>query len=530
MNSALLALFTRALREDVRSKSMYWARAGLVGIVLLNLGTTQLTMGWAGAPGLVFFNSIVGINLFFVSLAGLSYFSSAITEEKEDMTLGLLRMTNLNPLSILLGKSASRQIGALLLLLSQVPFTLLAVALGGVTLAQIIAAYTCLAAYTLLLGNVALFFSVMMRRSVTAAILTFGVMFVFLFGSWIVRNPVLYLLAFFKIIPAELPPSWIESFLQRWQQASPLTRLDEIGITGFRDGPFCFQVITNVLLGVAFFLGAWAIFEVFCSEQADAAPPRPLLSRSGKRFRLFSPGRPWRRALFWKDFHFIGGGHIGAVGKLVTYGALFLLPIFLATNAFDTTKSPFVWKEIGYTTMWCSLLVFLAEVAFISARVFRQERVWKTWSSLSMLPMSTRRIAWQKIGGCLLATWPVWLFGAFGALLVAEDLMKGLGEIFNASNRAGNDWEWMAITGFAFAILLLVFFYHLVIVLSLRLKWGALPLAFAITFVGTQMGVMMAFFMFQGVAFIVLDVALGTAIVLLHHHIGKRLEQLAAED
>ena len=530
MNSAVLALFIRALREDVRSKSLYWARAGLVGIVLLKLGTTQLTMGWAGAPGLVFFNSIVGINLFFVSLAGLSYFSSAITEEKEDMTLGLLRMTNLNPLSILLGKSASRQIGALLLLLSQVPFTLLAVALGGVTLAQIIAAYTCLAAYTLLLGNVALFFSVMMRRSISAAILTFGVMFVFLFGWWIVLYPVLETLKFFQIIPTEDPVFWLLNFLGNWKQASPLTRLGEIGITGFSGGPLCFQVVTNILLAIAFFLGAWAIFDFFCNEQVDAAPPRPFLSRSGKRFRLFSPGRPWRRAVIWKDFHFLGGGHVGAVGKLVTYSALLLLIISLATNAFDTTRSPFVWKEIGYTTMWCSLLIFLAEVAFISARVFRQERIWKTWSSLSMLPMSTKRIAWQKIGGCLIATWPVWLFGAFGGILVAEDLTKELWKLFLVASGPAYNWEWMALTGLAFAFLLFVFFYHLVITLSLRLKWGALPLSLAITIVGTSLSVGLIPFMFHAAAFLMLDVALSIAIVLLHHHIGNRLEQLAAED
>jgi hypothetical protein len=55
MPRALLALFTRALREDVRAKSMYWARAGLVGIVLCQVVITHLGMGWAGAPGLFFF-------------------------------------------------------------------------------------------------------------------------------------------------------------------------------------------------------------------------------------------------------------------------------------------------------------------------------------------------------------------------------------------------------------------------------------------------------------------------------------------
>ena len=530
MNSALLALFTRALREDVRSKSMVWARAGLVGIVLLNLGTTQISMGWGGAPGLVFFKSVVWINFLFIALAGLSYFASAITEEKEDMTLGLLRMTNLNPLSILLGKSASRQIGALLLLISQIPFTLLAVALGGVTLAQIIAAYACLAAFTLLLGNVALFFSVMMRRSISAAVLTFGVMFVFLFGSSLVRYPLLYTLAYLQFIPADLYAPWLEPLFEKWQQASPIFRLGEIGLTGFSEGPLCFQVVTNVLLALVFFLGAWAVFDFFCNEQADAAPPRALFSRSGKRFQLFRPGRPWKHALLWKDFHFLCGGHFGAFMKIVIFGCPLVIANYVQRR-FNWAEIE--WKKVGYLLIWCAALVTASEVAFVAGRVFWQERVWKTWSSLSMLPMSTRRIAYQKILGCLVSTWPAVLFFAFGVVLVSEDLLNGIAEIFRASDRrssSGGELELMAVTGFIFPFLLVVLFYHLIVALSLRLKWGALPLAFAITIVGTQITIMLAFLMLRGAAFLVLDIASIVAIVAMHYNIGHRLEALAAED
>ena len=83
--------------------------------------------------------------------------------------LGLLRMTDLNPLSILLGKSTSRLCGALLLLAAQFPFTLLAVTLGGVSARQIVAAYLALGAYTFFLCNLALLASVVARRTGQAA-------------------------------------------------------------------------------------------------------------------------------------------------------------------------------------------------------------------------------------------------------------------------------------------------------------------------------------------------------------------------
>src|SRR3982751_6078304 len=125
MISPLLALFIRSLREDGRQKLTYIARTGLVVVILLFQFSFQSNMGWNNAPGLEFFGTVIGIDLAFVLLAAVSYFSSAISEEKEEMTLGLLRMTNLNPLSILLGKSTSRLCSASLLFAAQVPFTLL---------------------------------------------------------------------------------------------------------------------------------------------------------------------------------------------------------------------------------------------------------------------------------------------------------------------------------------------------------------------------------------------------------------------
>jgi len=128
-----LALFERSLRLETRSALICWSRAGLLVVILLVLYTIQslARIGWYGAPGLHFLQELVWVNLVFITLAGLSYFASAITEEKEEMMLGLLRMTDLNPVAILLGKSTSRLVGALLLLLVQAPFILLAVALAA---------------------------------------------------------------------------------------------------------------------------------------------------------------------------------------------------------------------------------------------------------------------------------------------------------------------------------------------------------------------------------------------------------------
>jgi len=515
MPRALLALFTRAMREDVRAKSMYWARAALVGMVLCLIGLTNASMGWAGAPGLEFFRKVIWLNLLFISLAGLSYFSSAITEEKEEMTLGLLRMTNLNPLSILLGKSASRQVGALLLLLSQVPFTLLAVALGGVTFAQIIAAYFCLGAYTLFLGNVALFHSVISRRTTYAALLTFVLMVVFFFGPWIIRSLVFVVANFFHWIPSAKPGATFAAFLNYWEQTSPITRLLQIGVTGFHDGPIGFQVISNLVVGLGFFLGAWAVFDIFCNEQHDVAPPRGLLRTRTKRIKLFSPGRAWSHALVWKDFHFLGGGHALVLSRIIVYTCLIGAILFIQgefPKALELRRA-----TLGYILIWTMLVALIVRGAFVAARVFQQERIWKTWSSLAMLPLSIHRIACQKIVGCILADWPALLIFAVGFALSVDDWFP---DLFTNRNRFPGNLNKAFI--FFSSMGHIILFYHLVADLSLRLKWGAgaLPLAFGIMCVGAlfEEG------MFQGAATVIVLTC------LLHIDIGRRLEQIASED
>ena len=185
MKLPALALFERALRLEPRSAPVCWARAGLLGVILFVLFPIQsmAQVGWYGAPGLRFLQEMVWVNLVFITLAGLSYFASAITEEKEEMTLGLLRMTDLNPIAILLGKSTSRLIGALLLLLVQLPFVLLAVTLGGVSLPQILAAYGTLLTYMFLLCNLALLASVVFRNTSAAAAVSLFLLLFFLLGT-----------------------------------------------------------------------------------------------------------------------------------------------------------------------------------------------------------------------------------------------------------------------------------------------------------------------------------------------------------
>ena len=109
------------------------------------------------APGRDVFRYMCWVNFFLLNLAGVSFFSTVITEEKEEMTLGLLRMAGISPVGILLGKVTPRLLGVVLLLSVQLPFTILAITLGGVAINQILAAYVALLAFAVLMAGLGAF-------------------------------------------------------------------------------------------------------------------------------------------------------------------------------------------------------------------------------------------------------------------------------------------------------------------------------------------------------------------------------------
>ena len=467
MTSPLLALFTRSLREDTRSKSTYWARAGLAAFMLVVMGMAAFARATGGAPGLVFLKSAAWLQAMFLTISGLGYFGSAITEEKEDETLGLLRMTNLSPLSILLGKSTSRLCGALLLLAAQLPFTFMAVTLGGVSPRQVLAAYCTLGAYTFLLCNLALLASVIMPRTVTAAACTGGILLgVFTFGA---------------------------AFVPQLAAASPFHQMGVIFQTGF-DGPVAgFQVIANLAAGLVFFLLAWMFFRAFCETSSDGASAFAT-SRRWLRRGWFAPERPEAgRALQWKDCHFLHGGKFVTACK---WAACAALAVFVAVNSRDSdgfSAAEFSPQLFAVGAFW-----LIAEIGFIASRICAVEVRDKTLSSLALLPQDLPQTFREKMNGCRRCLAPS------GALLGFAMLTAIIGAF-------GHAWQNAALAvvfgsmSFAYAFAMTYLGACLTLYLSLRMKRGALPLAIIICLASSVFAVIpcIGFFALPVVAFFV---------------------------
>jgi hypothetical protein len=465
MYYGLLALLTRSLRQDARQLRNHVFRLAFVAFMYMALLTASVTSGMFGAPGLRLFQQIAWLNVLFISCAGIGYFASAITEEKEEETIGLLQMAGLNPLGILLGKSTSRLIQASMLLVVQFPFMLLAVTLGGVTPHQIFAAYAALLAYMILLANVALVWSTICLRGGSAAGMT--TLLLALYGVMPTTA---------KLIKTELAGTgwtgthWLTQTVMTsldWMaESSVFEQMTVIMTTGFNQPTFSRQVISNSAGGFVGFLLAWILFVPCTRNSAAGGASRGVVLKSTTRVRFLSPGRSWPLPLVWKDYQFIAGGYVFAVIKLIGYAAL-LPTVIMWHSYFGYGGAAGMWSEVGVLYVSCLMWAVIIEACILASRIFHDEVRLQTLSSLLMLPRSIPYLAYSKALGCLLGLLP-----SLSCLVLGAWLLPGIDQdgVFR-----------FVIDPYLWGIVLAVsVFLHLIALLSLFVKWGALPLAIVV--------------------------------------------------
>lgn len=524
MYHGLAALMTRALRLDARLLRGHLFRLAFVVLVYFSLLIAQLQALSFGAPGLRFFTNLVWLNACFICLAGVSFFATAITEEKEEDTLGLLRMAGLNPLGILLGKSTSRLLQAALLLVIQFPFTLLAVTLGGVLTIQVVAMYVALLSFIVLLANVALVFSVMCQKGGNAAGLT-ALWLLLYIAAWPLAEASLAWFTANGITKTGFGNTLLIGSVEIIRKSCVFERIGVILSTGFDEPVFSTQVMTNMIGGLACFGLSWALFNAFAKNATPTAQTRGLLgrSKSKQRTQIFSPGRVWDPSLAWKDYNFIAGGTALGVIKLVGYFSVFGLVVLFNTPPFTYNTN---WRDItaGSLMLWC--LLSGLDLSLMSSRLFYDELKGQTMSALLMLPRSVAYVGYSKLIGCLLGLWP-----AATALVVAFFALPHAAEFCVDAADEPSFWA---------AMMTVLVFAHVVALLSLFVKWGALPLAILLMMVSVNCCPVLAlpFLLLSstansdGAAFaatVTLWILTGVICFVLQVMIGARLQEIGSK-
>jgi hypothetical protein len=519
----LLALFIRTFREHSRARSTYIVRGLIALVLLLMLWMSHSMQKWLGAPGRQFFGYIVAINYVFSTLAGLGICSGAIAEEKEEGTLGLLRMADLNPLSILLGKGTGRLGILLLFIVVQIPFSFLAVTLGGVSVRQVLMAYTLLGSYLFALANIALLFSVILPRVWRATLATTCVVGAFFFSPLLLNGTAEWLKERHDASRFTSLIQDLEAMVVWTASVDPPVHMFKLAQTSYYSLAVGRSVLTHVALGLACFALAWALFERFAKyDPAESSGPRRF---SLRRLRLMRKPRPGAHSVAWKDFHFQLGGRASFVGRLIIYPCSVACLVWLDWyHTSRVTRSDIA--EYGWGVGW---VVFSIEVVLFTLRMWAPERWQLNLSSLLLTPLSLRRIQLEKLKAFLLAALP-------SLILLAASLVLSGGRFL----RHVSFFE-----DFLTMVIAIVFFLVLCLNLSLRLRWAALPAAIAISFllymfVGMGMMVLFATTSFlsggklfgldlSDIAPFVFFTGLAAATFFLWRNTHRQLQRLAAE-
>jgi ABC-type transport system involved in multi-copper enzyme maturation permease subunit len=473
--SPVLAFFIRMLREQMRDLGGLLGRL-VIGLVLTaGLFIAELEATFRGAPGRFFFQVVMATNYLLVMLAALSVGSQAIAEEKEAGTLGLLRLTSLGPLSILLGKAGSNLVIVLLVVTMQIPFTLLAVTLGGVSVTEIFRAFALLASTTMALTALGLVFSVVLSKMWRAALMAFCV------GLLILLSPVLLSMAAVRLDRTSYDKNSVtrDEVASRpggplaanerladaaWRSAEwmrsvlPTTHLMHVLRAGYGRFEVARGIIAQCTFALACFGIAWWLFPRFCEDESkysDSGKGPPLR----QRLALFRLGRPGMSATFWKDFHFFLGGKAWFLTRLILYPLVIAYAVWLADN--PTTTRLIAKRAWGLGTL---ILYFDAAVFVI--RAWSPELRSRTLPQLMILPASLKRLHLEKLAAVAIAMLP-------SLVPVTVAILLGVETGFTAATPRGV----LRIVSFTINS---AFFLCLCYYLSLFLRWAALPAGAAI--------------------------------------------------
>ncbi|MCA9094497.1 MAG: hypothetical protein KDA68_13490 [Planctomycetaceae bacterium] len=335
------ALFSRRMNRDARDWKFHLLIACSMLFLLAQATAMAIpALNRAPAVGLIFLRVWGKVGLFFIIVLGISYFVQLLAEEKEQGTLGLVKLTGIGPLGILIGLFGSRLTQALVIFTLQLPFVVWSVTLGGVTFHQAVALFVTLLSTLFLAGNLALFASVVCSNAATAS----GACFLILVGLSLGYGSCFLLQAAISngtlvFSGAPLVGSMCDSIISNVQLISPYHRLGSILVTGYSDPLINPQVVASLILGCSLFRLSWRRFEKFTNQTEPVLPARNIKLTIRKEKGTRKSQRCWNNPYVWREFQFSGKGLKGVAGGiLIVAGLAILLQLGL----------PLILERVGY--------------------------------------------------------------------------------------------------------------------------------------------------------------------------------------
>lgn len=476
MQFRAMAFLTRSVRQDSRLLSHHAMRAAMAGLILY-LFFMQSQMSFTrSAVGAGFASTVVSCCYWFLTLLGGIHFSSAISEEKDEQTLALLKMTGASPLAILVGKSMPRLAVAALFLIVVAPFLLLSITLGGVLRLGLLSAILSILCYSVMLSQLGLFASVVSsstRRAFSLMCILWLLFELPHWWSWLAYG------AFYNVLSTE----WNDWFLELNSSLSDFSLCGNLRTTLLAFEPeeiWHTHMTYELCVALFFFVLSWAAFEPCTSRsisEGSSGDSSPGISRLLK----MPVTRPWKNAVMWKSWQHGTGGTIWLIARLVV--APVLIFGFGFAFALFSTGELYTESLIGWG-LGLGIVFLLINIARLTGRVFNEEIHGKTLASLVMLPQPTSRTFWSLIQGLLPGILAASFTAVCGLLLLcgyiaAEGGLDDLAETFI------QPWfwhfgSWVLVTAHV-GLYLTTYVRYGGMLLAVALCWLIMPMVFGTT-------------------------------------------------
>lgn len=183
-------VLTRELRTRMRGARAFWILFTYIGLLSLILFFTYLswTQSQSGGSsafmvGKLFYSVLFTVQAILVGLITPALTAGGISVEKEQRTFDLLSLSLLPRRSIVVGKLMAAVSFVTLLLTSSLPLVSLGFLLGGISPAEVGAAYFLLLVCAFQYGAVGIACSSVARSTTTATVLTYGILIVLFFST-----------------------------------------------------------------------------------------------------------------------------------------------------------------------------------------------------------------------------------------------------------------------------------------------------------------------------------------------------------
>jgi hypothetical protein len=377
-----------------RSLGWHLTRGAMVTAYFVALCLVLRSSFGVSAPGLAFLERITQLNLAFCTLVAIGCFSVCVTSERDAGTLDLLKLTGMGPIGFLLGRWLPVLLATGMLLVLQIPFTLLAVTLGGVLPVQVWGVTVAALVHLFLVASLALFVSVVARTSLGAVLISlvsFGICFL---GPAVVTQ-------FWPGLPQPFA-----NVLERVNSLTAFASVERILFPG-KASPSLWSVEQTWQVLIA--LVALGLSRLSFESLTSGIPATTTRQSASQRRPQWATGL-W--AVFWKDFSYTAGGWRWFAIRLIVYPVVGTWYVESLGGGFNRSA----WIALHDT----SLRVVGWDTAIVLSQLYQREVREQTWDALRLLPVPQSQVIYSKLAGVLLALSPGWVWAGFVSVNLAR--------------------------------------------------------------------------------------------------------------